>query len=317
MFVNLNKRLEEVLRKNRELDRLQGKLENLKININKKQNILHSLEENMIKELKDVDKLQKISVSSLLYMLMSKKDEMLYKEQKEYIEAKSKVEECTKELNMLIEEKEYVEGEITKLGDVEKEYQEVFREKEEFIKSNLPEDNKRIIELSEDISINKSEAKELREAINEGDNLLNAIENLMESLNGARNWGTVDMLGGGLLSTHLKHQHIDEARDYMSEVKRYLGRFQRELKDVYSEEEGLDINIGSFATFADYFFDSFFVDWYIQSSIKEALSNTSTLKDRIEDIIKDLKNALRRSENALENLKKERIGYIENLEVGI
>ncbi|SHJ69397.1 hypothetical protein SAMN05444401_3603 [Clostridium amylolyticum] len=316
MFVNLNKRLEEVLKKNRELDRLQGKLENLKININKKQNILHSLEENMIKELKDVDKLQKLSVSSLLYMLMFKKDEMLYKEQKEYIEAKSKVEECTKELNILIEEKEYVEGEITKLGDVEKEYQEIFREKEDFIKSNLPEDNKRIIELSEEISINKSEAKELREAINEGDNLLNAIENLMESLNGARNWGTVDMLGGGLLSTHLKHQHIDEARDYMSEVKRYLGRFQRELKDVYSEE-GLDINIGSFATFADYFFDSFFVDWYIQSSIKEALSNTSTLKDRIEDIIKDLKNALRRSENALENLKKERIGYIENLEVGI
>lgn len=316
MFVNLNKRLEEVLKKNRELDRLQGKLENLKININKKQNILHSLEENMIKELKDVDKLQKLSVSSLLYMLMFKKDEMLYKEQKEYIEAKSKVEECTKELNILIEEKEYIEREITKLGDVEKEYQEIFREKENFIKSNLPEDNKRIIELSEDISINKSEAKELREAINEGDNLFNAIGNLMESLNDARNWGTVDMLGGGLLSTHLKHQHIDEARDYMSEVKKYLGRFQRELKDVYSEE-GLDINIGSFATFADYFFDSFFVDWYIQSSIKEALSNTSTLKDRIEDIIKDLKNALRRSENSLENLKKERIGYIENLEVGI
>lgn len=316
MFVNLNKRLEEVLKKNRELDRLQGKLENLNININKKQNILHSLEGNMLKELKDVDKLQRLSISSLLYMLMFKKDEMLYKEQKEYIEARSKVEECTKELNILIEEKKYVEGEIAKLGNVEKEYQEIFREKEDFIKSNLPEDNKRIIELSEDISINKSEAKELREAINEGDNLLNAIENLMESLNGARNWGTVDMLGGGLLSTHLKHQHIDEARDYMSEVKKYLGRFQRELKDVYSEKS-LDINIGSFATFADYFFDSFFVDWYIQSSIKEALSNTSTLKGRIEDIIKDLKNALRRSENSLENLKKERIGYIENLEVGI
>lgn len=316
MFVNLNRNLEEVLKKNRELDRLQGKLEDIEINIRKKQSILQSLEDNMVKELKDVDKLQKLSISSLLYTLMFKKDEMLYKEQKEYIEAKSKVEECTKELNTLIEEKEYVEGEIEKLGNVEKEYQELFREKENFIKSNLPEDNKRILELSEDISSNKSEIKELREAINEGENLYHALENLMESLNGARNWGTVDMLGGGLLSTHLKHEHIDEARDYMSEVKKYLGRFQRELKDVYSEED-LDINIGNLATFADYFFDSFFVDWYVQSSISEALSNTSTLKVRIEDIIKDLETALRNSESSLENLKKERIGYIENLELGI
>lgn len=52
--------------------------------------------------------------------------------------------------------------------------------------------------------------RELIEAIEASRKAEIALKDAKECLNSAKNWGTYDILGGGVLSTAAKHQKIDE-----------------------------------------------------------------------------------------------------------
>ena len=51
--------------------------------------------------------------------------------------------------------------------------------------------------------------KEKREAIEAGQRALSSLRTAEENLNSAKNWGLVDMFGGGFFSTMLKHSKMD------------------------------------------------------------------------------------------------------------
>ena len=74
--------------------------------------------------------------------------------------------------------------------------------------------------------------KEKREAIEAGRRALNSLSAAKENLNSAKNWGLVDMLGGGFFSTMLKHSKMDQAKQNMDQAKYDLRNFSRELNDV-------------------------------------------------------------------------------------
>ena len=105
--------------------------------------------------------------------------------------------------------------------------------------------------------------KEKREAIEAGQRALSSLRTAEENLNSAKNWGLVDMFGGGFFSTMLKHSKMDQARQNMEQAKYDLRNFSRELNDV-NMACNLNINTGDFLSFADYFFDGFVVDWMVQ-----------------------------------------------------
>ena len=57
--------------------------------------------------------------------------------------------------------------------------------------------------------------KEKREAIEAGHRALNSLSTAKENLNSAKNWGLVDMFGGGFFSTMLKHSKMEQAKQNM------------------------------------------------------------------------------------------------------
>ena len=61
--------------------------------------------------------------------------------------------------------------------------------------------------------------KEKREAIEAGQRALSSLRIAKENLNSAKNWGLVDMFGGGFFSTMLKHSKMDQARQNMEQAK--------------------------------------------------------------------------------------------------
>ena len=71
--------------------------------------------------------------------------------------------------------------------------------------------------------------KEKREAIEAGQRALSSLRTAKENLNSAKNWGLVDMFGGGFFSTMLKHSKMDQARQNMEQAKYDLRNFSREL----------------------------------------------------------------------------------------
>ena len=111
--------------------------------------------------------------------------------------------------------------------------------------------------------------KEKREAIEAGRRALNSLQAAKENLNSAKNWGLVDMFGGGFFTTMLKHSKMDQAKRNMEQAKYDLRNFSRELNDV-NMVCNLNIDTGDFLSFADYFFDGFVVDWVVQDRINNA-----------------------------------------------
>ena len=73
--------------------------------------------------------------------------------------------------------------------------------------------------------------KEKREAIEAGRRALNSLQAAKENLNSAKNWGLVDMFGGGFFTTMLKHSKMDQAKRNMEQAKYDLRNFSRELNE--------------------------------------------------------------------------------------
>ena len=131
--------------------------------------------------------------------------------------------------------------------------------------------------------------KEKREAIEAGQRALNNLHTASENLNSAKNWGLVDMFGGGFFTTMMKQSRMDQAKRNMDLAKLALRNFSKELKDV-NIACNLNLDMGDFLTFADYFFDGFAVDWMVQERINKA-------RNQVEE-------AIRRTEEALNQLQR-------------
>lgn len=137
---------------------------------------------------------------------------------------------------------------------------------------------------------------EIEEAIVAADRALEALDRALDCLDGASGWGLLDMFGGGLFSTFLKHSNIEDANEAMKEAKDALNEFSRELADV-DKDLCLDIDIGSFLTFADYFFDNIFTDMLVQSKIADAKKEVERAIYEVEDIKDELMSYLDRGES--------------------
>lgn len=131
--------------------------------------------------------------------------------------------------------------------------------------------------------------KEMAEAIQAGERALKSLRLAQSQLNGARNWGIFDMFGGGFLSSAIKYSKMNDATRSMEAAKSDLLLFQRELKDV-SVPLDLKMEIGSFLSFADFFFDGFVADYLVQSKIAEAREQVDYAILKVENILNEIKN---------------------------
>lgn len=312
MFEDINKQLGELKEKIKEKERLRLRLKELKEQFEYKEKKVQELRNILNKEYKDVKKLENLSVGGLIYTLLGRKEEKLEKEKEEYILAKAKYDEATADLNSLEADIKSAEYKLKGLTGIEEEYDSLIKEKEEIILASHPKNRMRLKELEEEIWRCQDSIKELKEADSAGYNLLDALNKVIDSLKSAADWGTFDILGGGMLSTAIKHNHIDKAKECSYEVKDRIRKFQRELKDV-DREFNLDINIGSFASFADFFFDGFFIDWYVQSSIKDALNNAEKLKRNVYIILNRIYVEKKESEEKLNRLREHYKSIVEEM----
>lgn len=130
--------------------------------------------------------------------------------------------------------------------------------------------------------------KEINEAVRAGYRALESLRRAEGQLSSAKNWGILDMMGGGLFTSFVKHSKLDDASSYIEEAKTDLKRFQKELKDIPDYGE-LDVDIGGFLTFADFFFDGFFVDYMVQSKINETRNNVQEAIRRVEKVMEELR----------------------------
>lgn len=130
--------------------------------------------------------------------------------------------------------------------------------------------------------------REINEALQAGQEALRCLKEAKDCLGSAGNWGIVDMLGGGMLTTFMKRSKMKDADSLMQEARSALRRFQKEVMDVDTIPE-FHIETGDFLAFADYFFDGFLADVMVQSRISDAKRQVDNAIRKVEYIMNQLR----------------------------
>ena len=130
--------------------------------------------------------------------------------------------------------------------------------------------------------------RERQEAIRAGERALDSLRDAQHYLGGARLWGIVDLFGGDTFSGLLKHVKLGDAKRSLERAKNDLRIFQKEVRDVRSLQN-VDINIGGFLTFADFFFDGVIADYLVQSKIRKARAQVEEAIRRVEQVLDELR----------------------------
>lgn len=281
---------------------LKSVLENMYIQQRELKEKVEELRQEKEEEQKDVDRLEGRGLTALFYSIIGKMDEKLTKEQREVFAAAMKYESAQQELASIDCKIEHYEKEIRELDDCEAGYKEELRKREEAVKASDSAEAKCILQLEEQITDVDRQLKEIREAMHAGQKAAFTTECVLGKLQSAEEWGTWDMLGGGIVSAMAKHGNLDDAQSEIASLQVELRNFKTELTDV-SIEADLQVQIDDFMKFADYFFDGLFVDWAVQDRITKSKNKVRQVKEQIETVRKQLDQMQKEAEQEKADLQ--------------
>ena len=261
----------------------------------------------------DVEKLEKLTWSSVLASLRGNKEEELDREKREAYAAKLRLQEAKRQLDEIRGEIRMRQDRLSMSADCQRKYEELLLEKAAEISKNdtvlakkLEETEKRELGLL-------SRRKEIEEALSAGQMALVHIQEAMNDLHSAGNWGTFDILGGGLIADAMKYSRMDEAQKKMELVQSDLRRYKAELADV-AHTAAFDLQPGGFLQFADFFWDNIFTDFAVRDKIYQAQDQMQELKNQVSRIQMELEREVREAERGLTTLQEEKNGLIHSIE---
>lgn len=130
---------------------------------------------------------------------------------------------------------------------------------------------------------------QVNQALNLTNQLIAELDQAERQLSSARNWSFLDVLGGGLITDLIKHSKLNNAKSSMDRVNWLLQELRRVLGGI-SMAGDYSMNVGGFATFADFFFDSGIVDVYMTAKIMSSLNEVRNLKNRCYELRSRLSN---------------------------
>lgn len=293
MYRELNEQLAVIKEKGRMYEKWNDRLEKLNQEEAEWKTKVQQRLEHLQKEQNDVDRLNSMTLSAFFYHLIGKKEDRLEKEELELMESKAEYDTASQMLTDIQEQRSRVQQELDgqrKYQFWQSDYKVLWGKKE----NDLLEKDAELQQMAEDREHLSGELQELNEADREGQYLLDALERAEKALSSAGNWGVYDMMGGGMISTHIKRSRMDDAQVAIMDAGRRLRRFQKELEDV-KMAVNTELHLGGLLSFADYFFDNLFVDWMVQDKIRKAETQVKDGLSAVRSTMRVLRNQIGRA----------------------
>ena len=243
------------------------------------------------KELADADRLECPSFTVFFLRISGKLQEKRTLEQAEAQAAKIKYDAALRELEAVTKELDRTLQELAPLRGCSQRYEAIFQEKRRAIHAAGRASGEALFALEARLSNAKVREKELSEAVQAGERSLQTVRQILSSLDSARNWGTWDLVGGGLVSDIAKHSHLDDAQALVERLQHQLRCFQAELADVRIQCN-LQLNVEGFLRFADIFFDGLFSSWAVLDQISSSREQVLRTQGQIENVLRQLRGPL-------------------------
>ncbi|MBQ6897006.1 MAG: hypothetical protein IJN69_07355 [Oscillospiraceae bacterium] len=254
------------------------------------------------KEQKDVDRLEKVSLSALFYSLTGRKDEMLDKETREMLRAKAEYDAAVFQLDGITRDiSRYVQQKFD-IKDCEEQYEAVLKEKLQ----SMGENDENILKMNNRLAESEVVCRELNEAIVAGRKARDKAVQADRNLNSADGWAMFDVFGGGIVADAMKYSRMDSAQNIIYEMQQELSRFKTELADVDIHTD-IDMYIGDFLRLADFMWDNIFTDVAVMNKIQNA-------RTKIFEVITHLDKAICNLENMEKQEKEKQSALKQSLE---
>ena len=253
------------------------------------------------KESRNVERLQKESLSSLLLQLVGRYDNKLEKKQNQEIYAKLEYDMAVTHLKGLVRERDGLASDIADLRADEQTYQEELKNRRLELNTRLTEpDGIRYAKLENERSVIISNITETQHAIKAVSEVKSAARDVLGSLDSAEGWATLEVImGGGIISHLSKYSHIDEAEQRFHVLSSRLHELRLELDDMHGLAISGLTEISSSQRAIDFWFDNIFTNWSVRGQIKGNVEQVKELISRLDSIEYALKEALRAEESEL------------------
>jgi multidrug efflux pump subunit AcrA (membrane-fusion protein) len=262
-------------------------------------------------EADDVQKLEAFSGRRVWSVLKGSRTEDLEREQAEAELARGRAAEAKARCDVLRDELERVWARLDKVGSAEGELMAATQAKEEFLVRTGSPAATRLIALAEEHGRLHSERREVEEALDAGLVALNRLDALCGELGSASGWSTYDtFLGGGMISTAIKHDHMDRAAELSRAADQALAVLGRELGDVGADGVAESLTMSDGTRFLDMWFDNVFTDLSVRSQIRDAEERAHRIRQWVEQSLAGLRDRHSTISQRLEVAAQERTALL-------
>ena len=267
-----------------------------------------SIENQMIKELEDINNLEKLGVKSIFHKVLGNKEEQLEKERQEYLQVTLQHKEIINAIEVLDFEKNVLEKKVASIDDLNNELEGLKKQRESEVLSVPSSLRNQLIFIHNKKDELKKYEVELKEAFSIGNSTMKSLDTVLSYLKKAKDWGNRDMMtsrrNGGYVKS-MKHGAIDRAMNEISRTKILLHNFSKELADVGYSNQRLGLQVENIARFPGVIFDNLISDWIVQNKIKGVLSTVSNLMDDVNLIMQSIQKDTKQSIVELEKYEAE------------
>ena len=249
------------------------------------------LEQKMILERKDVERLEGKSLAAFYYHAFGKMNEKLEGERREYYAARVKYDAAVRELKAVELDLECTEEDLQDLQDCEQRYVQAMAEKRRAIETSGTEQSRVFLEKEQDLNFLKGQERELEEAIAAGTAALRVANDMVLSLKHVEGLGVVERLGASFLTDMAKREVLDEAQKNVEQLQIQLQRFNKELSDV-KVRANLGVGMGRLLKFTDTYFENLLTVETPVERLKESVRQVDETRDLILGMLRQLQTLL-------------------------
>lgn len=308
MVKHLNDRLKEVEESERLKNEFEKKLDQVTERMGEAMEKKSYFNQQLEREKNDVEKLKRVSLDTIKATLKGTKEERVMKENQEMLIAKQNYDQAVEEVKELEEEQRKYISELNQLGDPQATYEKLINEKAAFLLENSTAISKKVLEAYERETACNESLQEVNKAIGILEGVIACLQEALKKLDKAKGWGTVDLLGGGPISSLVKHRHMDEAKDNIEQAQIRFEDFQRELSHVKPVNE--QIVESELLTSADILFDSIIFDWIVQDKIYNTGEEVKKQLRELEHVMRSLVNEKKMAREQVQKAKQNRITLV-------
>jgi len=243
------------------------------------------------KEKKDVARLEKQSLSTFVQNILGTYDEKLEEEKKEEVNAKVELDRAATLLESAHELLDILDEEVFRREEELNLLREDLMQSNPSFREQVTKQEKEKLELEQ-------EEKEINEAIEAGERVLDEINGVLKELDSANSMATWDMFTDSFFIDLMKYDKIDKAEKELAYLERALERYQKELKDVDLETSLAYEELSQMSRAFDIFFDNIFSDWNTRDTIRRNIVMLEDMNNEVDDV----QNILRKRKS--ETIKK-------------